>query len=114
MAQEGTLFNALTSGSKIVGNITADKDIRIDGTVEGDIQCNGKIVVGNTGFIKGSISCQNAEVLGKIDGKITVAGTLALRASSSLHGEAVTKVLIVEPNSIFNGTCAMGAEEKKK
>lgn len=111
--QAGTLYNALTAGSKIIGTIIADSDIRIDGTLEGDLECKGKLVVGGKGLIKGNIVCNNAEILGHVDGKIEVKQTLALRASSNLHGEVKTMSLIVEPNAIFNGTCAMGAPVAK-
>ena len=100
--QSGTLFNALTSGSKIIGTIIADADIRIDGVVEGDVQCAGKVVIGERGRLKGTIHCQ-----GTIEGKREVKQTLALRATSNLQGEAKTQVLIVEPNAVFNGTCSM-------
>ena len=40
--QSGLMFNALTAGSKIVGSITADSDFRIDGMIEGDLNCSGK------------------------------------------------------------------------
>lgn len=105
--QSGTLFNALTAGSKIIGTIIADTDIRIDGVVEGEVQCSGKVVIGERGRLKGTINCQNAEIMGKIEGKIEVKQTLALRATSNLQGEAKTQVLIVEPNAVFNGTCSM-------
>lgn len=110
----GSLYNALTAGSKITGTIVADSDIRIDGTVEGDLQCSGKAVIGEKGRLKGTIICQNAEVFGTIDGKIEVAQTLALRATSNMHGEVKTQTLIVEPNAIFNGTCAMGKAANQK
>ncbi len=110
----GSLYNALTAGSKITGTIVADSDIRIDGTVEGDLQCSGKVVIGEKGMLKGTIICQNAEVFGTIDGKIEVAQTLALRATSNMHGEVKTQTLIVEPNAIFNGTCAMGKAANQK
>ena len=54
--QSGTLYNALTAGSKIIGTIVADSDIRIDGRVEGDMQCSGKVVIGEKGSVKGSIA----------------------------------------------------------
>ncbi|MGM9837385.1 MAG: polymer-forming cytoskeletal protein [Paludibacteraceae bacterium] len=108
--QSGTLYNALTAGSKIVGTIVADSDIRIDGTVEGDLQCTGKVVIGEQGKIKGSIVCQNAEILGCLDGKIEVKHTMALRASGNIKGEVTTGTLIVEPNAIFNGTCSMATQ----
>jgi cytoskeletal protein CcmA (bactofilin family) len=104
----GTLYNALTAGSKIIGTIVADSDMRIDGTVEGDIKCSGKLVVGEKGMIKGTVVCQNAEVMGKIEGKIDVKNALSLRATSILTGEMKTNTLMVEPNALFNGTCEMG------
>ena len=49
--QSGTMYNAITSGSKIIGTIIADGDIRIDGTVEGEMQCAGKVVIGEKGLV---------------------------------------------------------------
>lgn len=108
----GLMFNALTAGSKIVGNITADSDFRIDGTIEGEVNCSGKVVIGESGCIKGSIVCQNTEILGMMDGKITCRQQLSLRASGKIMGDVQTKTLIVEPGAIFNGTCSMGGAEK--
>ena len=112
----GAMFNALTSGSKIIGTVIADSDIRIDGQLDGDLQCSGKVVIGEKGFLKGTISCQNAELLGKVEGKVEVRQTLALRSTANMQGEVKTQTLIVEPNAVFNGTCAMSkptAVEKK-
>ena len=109
--QSGMMFNALTAGSKIVGNIMADSDFRIDGLIEGEINCTGKIVIGEAGRVKGTIVCQNAEILGLMDGKITCHQQLSLRASGKIQGDVHTKTLIVEPGALFNGTCSMGAKE---
>lgn len=103
------MFNALTAGSKIVGTITADSDYRIDGMIEGELNCSGKVVIGEAGRIKGTVNCQNAEILGLMDGKINCSQQLCLRASGKIHGDVQTKTLIVEPGAIFNGTCSMGA-----
>ena len=106
--QQGALYNAITAESKIIGTIVANNDIRIDGTVEGDIQCRGKVVIGEKGFVHGNIQCTNAEVQGRIEGKVEALQTLALRASANIQGDVVTQSLIVEPNAIFCGTCHMG------
>jgi cytoskeletal protein CcmA (bactofilin family) len=103
----GAMYNALTNGSKIVGKIFADSDFRIDGEVEGTITCNGKVVIGQKGYLKGSISCVNAEIIGSVDGDITVSETLSLRGTAVIKGDVKTKVLMVEPNAVFNGTCSM-------
>lgn len=111
--QSGTMYNAITSGSKIIGTIIADGDIRIDGTVEGEMQCAGKVVIGEKGLIKGTVSCQNAEIMGTLDGKIVNSQTLALRATGKIKGEVQTQTLIVEPNAQFNGSCQMPAAQSK-
>jgi cytoskeletal protein CcmA (bactofilin family) len=106
----GSLYNALTSGSKIIGTVITDSDMRIDGTVEGDVKCAGKLVVGEQGLVKGTVECQNAEIMGRLDGKIDVKYTLALRATSTIKGEINTGTIMIEPNAIFNGSCTMGAK----
>ena len=111
--QSGTIYNALTSGSKIIGTIIADSDIRLDGQLEGDLQCSGKVVVGESGQVKGTVDCHNAEILGLIDGQLIVKQTLALRSSGRIKGDVKTQTLIVEPNARFNGTCSMKQDEEK-
>lgn len=106
-ANAGAMYNSLTNGSKIVGKIFADSDFRIDGEVEGTITCNGKVVIGQKGYLKGSISCINAEIVGKVDGDIIVSETLSLKSTAVIKGDVKTKILIVEPNAVFNGTCSM-------
>ena len=109
--QSGMMFNALTAGSKIVGNITADSDFRVDGLIEGDLNCSGKVVIGESGRIKGTVACANAEIMGLMEGKIKCHQQLSLRASGKIQGDVATKTLIVEPGALFNGTCSMGAQQ---
>jgi cytoskeletal protein CcmA (bactofilin family) len=107
VSNPGAMYNALTNGSKIVGKILADSDFRIDGEVEGEIICSGKVIIGPNGILRGSISCVNAEIIGTVLGDIIVSDTLTLRSTANIKGDVKTKVLVVEPNAIFNGTCSM-------
>ena len=74
----GLTHNVIASGTKIIGTITADNDIRIDGNIEGDLICKGKIVVGTNGIINGNITCNNAEIMGNINGKIKIMGPVQI------------------------------------
>ena len=47
----GMAHNALTAETTIVGKIVSQKDIRIDGTLEGRLECQGKVVIGETGQV---------------------------------------------------------------
>ena len=104
----GIGHNIIAQGTKIVGTITTNSDIRIDGELEGDLVCKGKIVVGQQGNIKGNVDCANAEVMGNINGKMTVTGTLSLKATSKIWGQIKTKILSIEPEAPFTGSCEMG------
>ena len=68
----GGLHNALAAGTTIKGNIITETDFRLDGKVEGDISCNGKIVIGPKGSVTGNIVSENAEILGEVDGSVKV------------------------------------------
>ena len=107
----GTLYNSLTGYSRISGTIVAENDFRIDGEIEGDISCKGKVVVGANGFLKGSISCVSAEIRGKVAGDITALESISLRSSANINSNVKTKMLIIEPNAIFNGTCIVRKSE---
>ncbi|MDR2841080.1 MAG: polymer-forming cytoskeletal protein [Paludibacter sp.] len=106
----GMSYNSLSSGSKIIGKIEADSDFRIDGSVDGEITCKGKVVIGASGSLLGTISCANAEIFGKVEGDIIASDTLSLRGTAKIKGTIKTKVLVIEPNAVFNGSCSMSDE----
>ncbi len=101
------IINIIASGTKIVGKVAVESDFRLDGEVEGDIIGKNKVVIGEKGFLKGSLTCANAEIVGKVTGNINASNSLTLRATAELNGDVKIKSLIVEPNAIFNGTCSM-------
>jgi cytoskeletal protein CcmA (bactofilin family) len=105
---ESKLPNIIGPGTKIIGDIETNGDIRIDGQIEGNIKSKGKVVVGSNGMIKGEVFCGNAELAGSLNGKINVTELLSLKASSKVSGDIKTGKLNIEPGAIFSGTCNMG------
>jgi cytoskeletal protein CcmA (bactofilin family) len=105
---ESKLPNMIGPGTKIIGNIETNGDIRIDGNIEGNINSKGKVVVGNNGFVKGEIICNNAEISGSLNGKMSVTELLSLKASSKVNGDIKSGKLSIEPGALFSGTCSMG------
>ncbi len=59
------LINTITVGTSIKGDIQANGDFRLDGTLEGNITLTGKLVIGEQGRIVGNVVCQNANVIGR-------------------------------------------------
>lgn len=103
----GMIHNNFSVNTTIVGNINAASDIRIDGTLQGNIECTGKVIIGEQSHIQGNIMAANAEINGKVNGNLTIQDTLTLKATSNVEGDITTQTLIIEPKAIFNGSCKM-------
>ena len=108
-----TAINLIGAGTEIIGDINSNGDIRIDGSLTGNLKTAGKVVIGETGKVSGEIDCKNSEVLGEVHGKIKVSELLSLKATAKIFGDIVTKKLAIEPGSKFTGNCKMGEEALK-
>jgi cytoskeletal protein CcmA (bactofilin family) len=104
---DNTTINLISIGTDITGDVKSNGDIRIDGSLSGNLNTKGKVVVGATGKVKGEVICKNSEVAGIIEGKITVGQLLNLKASSKIYGDIVTSKLSIEPGAVFSGNCKM-------
>ncbi len=105
--ETSTQQNIIAQGTKIVGDIASEGPFRIDGTVEGNVKTSGKVVIGKSGFIKGTLQGENADFEGKFSGKLILSGTLSLKSTAHIEGEVHTSKLAVEPGATFNATCSM-------
>ena len=104
---QSSQYNIIAAGTKMTGDITSDTNFRLDGQINGTLKCRGKVIIGQNGAMEGTLECINAEILGKFTGKLIVTEALQLRATSKIEGEIKTKILSVEPNAKFTGTCDM-------
>lgn len=107
MEPENTTINIINNGTLIKGDITASGDFRLDGTLEGNIQLNGKLVVGDTGIVNGNILCQNANIIGTVNGNLSVKELLSLHSSARVKGDILINKLSIEPGALFTGKCRM-------
>lgn len=101
-------LNRIVEGTSIVGEVKSESNIRIDGTVVGNIETKGRLVIGPKGKIEGEVICINADIEGELVGTINVKELLSLKSTSKLQGDIVTSKLMIEPGAIFAGTCSMG------
>lgn len=99
----------ISAGTTLKGDINSNGDLRIDGTIIGNISSSAKIIVGNSGVVEGDISGNQADVVGKVSGNIRAKELLQLRGESVVTGNLYAGKLQVEPSATFNGQCHMGA-----
>lgn len=106
---EASAINIVRTGTEITGDINCKGDIRIDGKLHGNLNSEGKVVVGENGLIEGTINCAYADISGNVKANINVNELLILKSTANLVGEIVTNKLQIEPGANFSGSCKMGA-----
>ncbi len=107
MEPESSPINIITVGTHVKGDITASGDFRLDGTLEGNIQLNGKLVVGDSGVVTGNVMCQNANIIGTVNGNLSVKELLSLHTTARVRGDILINKLSIEPGAVFTGKCRM-------
>jgi cytoskeletal protein CcmA (bactofilin family) len=97
------------AGTKLKGDITSTSDLRIDGTILGNVHSSAKVVIGANGIVEGNISGNQADIIGKVCGNVKTKDLLQLRGDCVITGNLYAGKLQVEPSATFNGECHMGA-----
>src|SRR5450631_2606739 len=95
------------SGTSLKGDITSSGDLRIDGTLVGNIICSSKVIIGANGVVEGDISGITADIMGKVNGTIKVQELLQFKSNCQVNGNLHSEKLQIEPDANFNGQCHM-------
>src|SRR5215467_3298901 len=83
---KGNSTSLIGAGTSLKGDITSNGDLRIDGSLVGNIICSAKVVIGANGSVEGDISGQQADIMGKVTGTIKVKDLLQLKSNCVVNG----------------------------
>lgn len=98
----------VSRGTKIEGNFHSKENIRLDGSVEGDLTCDKKLVVGEQGRIKGNLIAQDAVLMGQVEGDLKVKGLLTLENTAVIIGNIQAGRIQVQEGARYEGACHIG------
>jgi cytoskeletal protein CcmA (bactofilin family) len=104
-----TSTTIIGAGTTITGNLESNGDIRIDGTLKGNLHAKAKVIVGANGHVHGDIDGKLADILGRVTGKIKIEDLLYIHGKANIDGDLYAGKLHIEPTASFNGQCHMGA-----
>ena len=93
----------LSSDVEIKGSIKFQKELLIDGKVEGDINSEGVLTVGENADIRGEIKTKSIIVFGRVHGNITVSERCELKSKCTLQGDLKAARLVIEEGATFIG-----------
>ena len=95
--------DVLSSDVEIKGSIKFQKELLIDGKVEGEIHSDGVLTIGENADIRGEIKTKSITVFGKVQGNITVGERCELKSRCTLQGDLKAARLVIEEGATFIG-----------
>lgn len=110
LEQVGTIIGP---GAVIDGPLTTKDSTRIDGTIKGNVNISGALIVGQEGKIFGTASGVNIYVAGEVNGNLSAPqGKVEISDTGKVVGDVICKGIIIDENAIFQGRCEMTGLER--
>ncbi|HZK42864.1 MAG TPA: polymer-forming cytoskeletal protein [Syntrophomonadaceae bacterium] len=97
----------ISNGVEIKGELNSKGSIRIDGFLDGKMNVQGDIILGDKGHIKGEVKAENIIIAGKIEGNVSVKKRLEIATTGNLSGDVSCSILTIEEGGILNGNSSM-------
>ncbi|MGD0073142.1 MAG: polymer-forming cytoskeletal protein [Candidatus Binataceae bacterium] len=103
----------LDNGCKISGKLFFEGPVKIDGQVDGQIDANDSVFIGESAVVTAQIKAASVAVAGKVSGDIVATKRIEIRPSAKVLGNLTTPVLVVHEGAVFEGHCAMQADHSR-
>lgn len=93
------------NGSAIQGNLKINGFVRIDGDIDGNLETDGNIIVGENARIRGNVNAKAIIIGGIILGDVFANESVKLLSKSAVIGDILTHKVQIENDAIFHGSC---------
>jgi len=103
----GRNLSTLSADLKFDGNVSGSGDLQVDGQIKGDVKV-GRLIVGETGAIEGSVSADYVEVRGRIVGAVS-GKQVKLVSTAYVDGDITAEQLSIDIGAYFQGRCIQGS-----
>lgn len=105
--------NTIGAGSRVCGELSGPGGFRIDGAVEGAIDAEGPVVIGEGGSIEGNVRGRDVVVLGRVRGDVHASGHLEIGPKGKVLGDITVQSFRMHTGGVFRGTsCMPGGEDE--
>lgn len=106
--KEGATTTVIAKGTTIDGKFHCSENVRLDGSIKGEVKVEKRFVMGEGSYVQGNIQARDATIKGKIKGDIHVNEALHLMETAIIEGNITAKTMVVEEGARYNGSCKIG------
>ena len=92
-------------GSAISGNLRVNGFIRIDGDIDGNLETDGNVIVGELARIRGNLTAKSVIIGGIIKGNVTASESIKVLADAAVIGDVISRKVQIDGSAIIHGHC---------
>ncbi|MFO7543433.1 MAG: polymer-forming cytoskeletal protein [Thiobacillus sp.] len=105
----------ICEGTELLGEIKASGNLRVDGTVRGNVHAKGDIEVSASGTIEGkSVTARNVIIHGRVKSTLIAEGQIRIHSKGEMEGDVTAQSLDIESGASFIGYSHTGAQQVAK
>lgn len=98
----------IVKGTVIEGKFYSKSDTRLDGTINGEVKCDARLIMGPEAKIDGNVESEGATITGLFTGDLSVKGLLSLGSTAKITGNIKAGKIEIEEGAVLNGDIAVG------
>lgn len=93
----------LGPGARVRGRVSGDGDLRVEGSIEGDVVVTGDLAIGSAGAVRGDIDANAVTIGGSLTGDVAARGAVVIRAGAKVVGNMGGAEVSLEEGAKFSG-----------
>ncbi|HXZ87401.1 MAG TPA: polymer-forming cytoskeletal protein [Candidatus Binataceae bacterium] len=97
----------LDKGCVVKGKISFKGSVRIDGEIEGEINSEDNVAIGEGAVISANIKAVSIVVAGAVSGELSASQRIELYPSAQVLGNLTAPRMVIHEGAVFQGTCIM-------
>lgn len=99
--------------SEVSGKLSFTGPTRVDGRLRGEVHGADVLVIGESGYVNGTIRAPTLVVLGRVEGDVIGAERVEIGPHGALHGSIETRALVVHDGAQLDGECRVAPPRAK-
>ncbi len=93
----------LGKGMRIVGDVSSEEDLFIDGELEGKLQLGNRLTIGPDSKVNANITAKEVEVFGSVRGNVEAIERIAIHSGATIVGDIKTAGIVIDDGAYFKG-----------
>ena len=95
---------------RLIGQLHIDGDVRLGGTVEGEVHATGDVEIDDEAKVNASLAGRDVSIRGTVSGPVTARKRLVVARTGSLTGDVRVARLVIQDGATFSGKVSMGPQ----